>query len=106
MIAISKRYENDYVKEKVVPILKSEVFPIVQEHAEPVMNKVGGEIWQRASLWRFGWRIAFDKLPYSKQNLTEQEWDRFVREEVQPVLEENMDEFSWCSTKDRERRDE
>jgi hypothetical protein len=57
------------------------------------MNATGREIWYRASLWRFGWRFAYDRAPLPERNLTEREWQRFVEEEAMPVLEDHLDDW-------------
>jgi len=90
---IGGRYQAEMVERELVPLVKKEIFPIVRKHAEPVAQEVGGEIWQRVSLWKFGWRLAADKLPLIKKKRFEEEWQRFVNKEVVPILEKNSDEF-------------
>ena len=90
---IAKRYENELVRKKIVPLIQEEILPIVKRNAEPTLDEVGSEIWQRASLWRFGWRAAYDKLPLPKKELTRKEWDRFVEDEVVPILQAHVDDF-------------
>jgi hypothetical protein len=67
--------------------------PIVEKHATPVVEDIGAELWDRASLWRFGWRYAYDVLPLTNRNLVKAEWSRFVDEEAIPVVESHFDEF-------------
>ncbi len=87
------KYQREIVEKELVPLVRKEIWPIVRRHAEPTVNEVGREIWQRASLWRFGWRYAYDKTPLPRKDLAKQEWSRFLQEEVMPVLEDHTDEF-------------
>jgi hypothetical protein len=90
--SIAERYRQEVLKEKLLPMLRSEVLPIVREHGEPVAEKIGRELWDRASIWRFGWRFVYDKSPLPERELVKDEWDRFVREEAIPVFESHEDE--------------
>ena len=65
--------------------------PIVQKHGQPPAEEIGQEIWNRASLWRFGWRAVYDKTPFTDKDLVEKEWKRFVKQEAVPVIESKMD---------------
>ena len=53
--------------QELLPLVKSDVLPIVRQRAEPALREVGQELWQRVSLWRFGWRMAYDFLPCPKK---------------------------------------
>ncbi|MCH5376742.1 MAG: hypothetical protein JJ992_22480, partial [Planctomycetes bacterium] len=90
---IGDRYQQEIVQRELVPLVREEIWPIVRRHAEPTVNEVGQEMWQRASLWRFGWRYVYDKSPLPEKNLTRQEWQRFVNEDAIPVLENHIDDF-------------
>ncbi len=70
------------------------MLPIIRKHGEPVAREVGEELWQRASVWSFGWRIVYDKSPLPQKDLTNQEWTRFVNEEAIPVFEAHADEIA------------
>jgi hypothetical protein len=90
---IGARYQDTLVQKKLIPLIKHEVMPIVERHAEPVVEEIGSELWNRASLWRFGWRYAYDSLPLTNRGLVQQEWRRFVDQEAIPVFEEHLDEI-------------
>ncbi len=90
---ITERYKSDVVKQRLVPLVREEVFPVVREHAEPLAREIGRELWDRASLWRFGWRFVYDKSPLPDRNLVKQEWERFVEKEAIPVLQSHSDEM-------------
>jgi hypothetical protein len=87
------KYQREILERDIVPLVRAEVWPVVRRHAEPMAHEVGEEIWQRASLWRFGWRYAYDKLPLPQRDLTQQEWQRFVRQEAVPVLQSHTEDF-------------
>jgi hypothetical protein len=91
--AIGARYHQDIVEDELVPLVKQEIWPIVRRHGEPTANEVGSEIWQRVSLWRFGWRYVYDKSALPKKDLVDQEWQRFVEQEALPILQEHSDDF-------------
>ena len=67
---------------------------MVRTHGEPLAEDIGRALWQRASVFRFGWRIVYDKSPLvPKKDLTRQEWDRFVKQEAIPVFESRVDDI-------------
>ena len=67
--------------------------PIVRDHGEPVAEQIGRELWDRASIWRFGWRAVYDKSPLPRKDLVQDEWTRFVDDEAVPVFESHMDDI-------------
>jgi hypothetical protein len=93
IVKIAARYQEGFVEKRLVPLLKEEIWPIVERRSQPILNQVGSEIWQRASIWRFGWRLAYDKFPLTSSNLVQQEWTRFVKTEAMPVVENHADDF-------------
>ncbi|MCO6455119.1 MAG: hypothetical protein J5I93_07450 [Pirellulaceae bacterium] len=90
---LGSKYHREIVQRELLPLVKQEIWPIVVRHAEPTATEVGREIWQQASLWRFGWRYAYDISPLPEQRLTEREWQRFVREDATPILNSHIDDF-------------
>lgn len=87
------KYQREVVERELVPLVRNEIWPIVRRHAEPAATEVGREIWQRASVWRFAWRYAYDKLPLTDAQLLEKEFKRFVDEDAMPVLKDHTDDF-------------
>jgi antitoxin component HigA of HigAB toxin-antitoxin module len=87
------RYQRDAVAEDFVPLVRDEIWPIVRKHAEPLVREVGQEIWHRASLWRFGWRLAYDHSPLPARNLAQKEFERFVEDDATPVLRAHAEDF-------------
>ena len=91
--ALAARYQKEVVERELAPLLGEEVMPIIRQRAQPLLSSVGRELWERLSLWRFGWRFVYDRSPLPDQSLTEQEWDRFVKEDAMPVLATHTQEF-------------
>lgn len=89
---LGERYREAILQERLLPLVREEVMPIVRKHGEPVAQKIGRELWDSASLWRFGWRAVYDKTPLPDRDLLKREWDRFVEREVIPIFERHVDE--------------
>lgn len=90
---LGRRWNDEVVNQRLLPLARREIIPIVRTHGEPAAEQIGRELWDRASLWRFGWRAAYDKSPLPRRDLLQQEWDRFVEQEAMPVFEQHMDEI-------------
>lgn len=90
---LGERWEEKLVRQRLVPLVKTEVVPSIRTHAQPVAEEIGRELWDRASLWRFGWRAIYDRSPLPKRGLTRSEWERFVNEEAVPVFETHLEEI-------------
>jgi hypothetical protein len=90
---LASRYQSRVVEQEIVPLVRQEIWPVVQRRAEPLANEIGQEMFERASVWRFGWRVLYDKSFLPEKNLTQQEWNRFVREEAMPVLDRHRNDL-------------
>lgn len=91
---LAGRWNDEIIEQRLVPLAKQEIVPIVRRHAEPVAQEIGRELWERASLWSFTWRALYDKTPLPRKHLMKREWDRFVEQEAIPVLEDHADEIA------------
>lgn len=91
--ALGEKYQAEIIEKEIVPLVKTEIWPVVKQHGEPVVTQVGKEMWAKVSLWRFGWRLAYDKTRLPERNLTEKEWKRFLEEDAQPILESHIPDF-------------
>jgi hypothetical protein len=85
-VALGRRYQVEIVEQELIPLVNSEVWPIVQQELKPVIQEIGAEIWSEASVWRFGWRAVYDSLPFSRSDMTRQEFNRFVEETALPIV--------------------
>lgn len=91
--AAALRWNDELVHGRLIPMARREILPIVKKHGLPPAEKIGREIWDRASLFRFGWRAIYDKAPLPQKDLVREEWQRFVEQEAVPVMEKHMDEI-------------
>lgn len=91
--AISDRYEAEFFRSKLTPLLREQIWPIIQRESEPLANQIGQELWDQASLWRLTWRILYDASPLPDRDLTRKEFRRFVENHVLPTLESRLPEL-------------
>lgn len=91
---LAARYRDEIVRERIVPLVRDEVMPIVRQHGTEPAEKIGREIWNQASLWRFGWRAIYDQSPLPERELVASEWDRFVEKEITPIVEAHLDDIA------------
>lgn len=91
--AAAQRWNDELVQDRLIPMARREILPIVKQHGQKPAEEIGREIWDRASLFRFGWRAIYDKTPLPRKDLLREEWKRFVEEEAVPVLEKHMDDI-------------
>ncbi len=92
--AVAGRLNRDLVQGRLIPLAKEQLMPIVRRHAEAPAEAIGRELWDRASLWRFGWRAVYDSTPLPNKGLVREEWKRFVDEEATEVIESHLDELT------------
>ena len=90
---LGTRYRVEIVERELIPLLSDRIWPLVLKESQPLLEDVGKEIWGRASVWRFGWRALYDAAPLTNQNLTKQEFDRFVANDAAPVLRDHIPKF-------------
>jgi hypothetical protein len=88
--ALSKKWNKELIDKRLIPLARKEIMPIVRKHGQPPAERIGRELWDRASIWRFGWRAAYDKSPLPRRHLLQQEWDRFVEREAIPIFRRHM----------------
>ena len=90
---LANKWNNEIVDKRLIPLARREIMPIVREHGQGVAEEIGRELWDRASLWRFGWRALYDRTPLPRRDLVQREWERFAEEEAVPVMEAHMDDI-------------
>ncbi len=91
--AIAKEYQAEFIETELIPVLEKEVWPIVREETGPLVEVVGSEIWNQASVWRLTWRYLYDASPLPQHDLTRKEFDRFVDSKAIPILKKHVSEF-------------
>lgn len=90
---LGAKYQRDIVNQEIIPLVREEVLPIVRKRAQPLAEEIGKTLWDRVSIWGFGWRFLYDKSPLPRRDRVQKEWNRFVNEEVVPELESRSDEI-------------
>ena len=90
---IGERYQDELIQEEIVPLIQEQIWPIVSEESRPLANQVGQEIWSEVSMFRFGWRLIYDKTPLPEKKLTEKEFKRFVDQKALPIMESHIEDF-------------
>jgi hypothetical protein len=91
---VAARLNRDVFQDRLIPLAKEQILPIVKRHAGEPAEAIGRELWDRASLWRFGWRAVYDSTRIPNKSLVREEWQRFVDEEATEVVESHMDELT------------
>lgn len=92
--SISETWKDELIRQRLVPLAKDPILPIARRQLEPTLLKIGRELWDRASLWSFTWRMLYDSTPLPNKDLTREEWERFVAEEAVPVFEAHSEELA------------
>ncbi len=92
--SVASRLNRDVVQGRLIPLAKEQLLPIVKRHAEEPAEAIGRELWDRASIWRFGWRAVYDSTRIPNKSMVKEEWQRFVDEEATEVVESHMDELT------------
>ncbi len=90
---IGNKYQTELIEQELIPLIQREIWPLLQTETEPLATKIGQEIWQEVSVFRFGWRYLYDRSPLPDQNLSGQEFDRFVNEKALPILQAHFGDF-------------
>ena len=86
-------YEETFLRQRMAPLMRTELLPLVQEHGAPVARSIGQQLWERASVWRFGWRAVVDSVPLTDRDLVASEFDRYISREALPVVEAHSDQL-------------
>lgn len=90
---IGQRYQQQWIEQRIVPLIRDEIWPIVREEAEPLVNQLALEVWREVSLFRFAWRYIYDRSGIPDESLTRAELERFMRDKVAPIFESRLSEI-------------
>jgi hypothetical protein len=91
--AIIERHQRESWSPEFSALAGEVAWPIIRTKAQPVVDSMAGEIWQRVSVWRLGWHYLADKVGVPG-NALEKEWSRFVAEDALPIIESRMGELA------------
>lgn len=87
---LADRYQIELVEQELIPLIQDEIWPIIQAEITPLAMEIGQDVWQHASVWRFGWRAVYDSLPLTDQNLVQREFQRFLERHAVPIIESRL----------------
>ncbi len=90
---LGRKYQKDIVEEKITPLVKNEVWPIVQRHARPMAEEVGVELWSKLPKWGLAWRKGVDYVPFTSGTRTEKRLREYIDGEAMPVFENRAGDF-------------
>jgi hypothetical protein len=90
---IGAKYQRELIEAQLVPLLREEIWPIVQTEAEPLAMKIGQEIWREVSVFRFAWRYMYDRSVGPEASLTQRELTRFLEQKVAPIIESHFQDL-------------
>lgn len=92
--AITERYQSELIDKDVIPLVRREIWPIVQRRAGPTVAAIGNDLWQRVSVWGFTWRYLYDRTPLApRRTKFRREFERFVDREAVPILERHSEQI-------------
>ena len=84
-------YRKALGEEHALPLMVDEVWPIVQDEIGEPAQILGRALWDRAPLFDFAWRAAWDSVLSDGPEKVEAAWEDFLDDEAMPVLEEHED---------------
>jgi hypothetical protein len=90
---ILQKHRDTTFQKEMLPVLKEEAWPRVQERAKPLIEDIGEELWGRLPKWELGWRYVYGQLPFTDSEIMRRRWNRYMEEEAIPVLGEHTDDF-------------
>ncbi len=74
------RHREGVLKEKLVPVLQEVTLKLARERFDPLINEVGGELWDALPAWSIGWRYVWEKVPLTPADQARARFDAFVKE--------------------------
>ncbi len=86
----------DIIDRRLAPAAREHLWPVVQREAEPLLEKLMGEIGQRIPWWRIG-RMAVQDVFGGER--VQREVRRFIEEEVSDVVEAHSDDIQQAMQK-------
>ncbi len=93
LAAIGQRFQADVVEKEFAPLLQTELWPVIERRAQPVLDAISAEVWERLPLWSLTWRLVYGSLPRASRTPLRTEINRFWREETVPIIREHAQDF-------------
>jgi hypothetical protein len=96
---LSQKYRVELLERQLIPLMREEIWPIIQTESELLVSRIGEEVWKEISLFRFAWRYMYDRSVGPEVSLTNRELNRFVESKVVPILESHLNEILEVQTR-------
>jgi hypothetical protein len=86
------RHRDGVVREKLVPVLQDRCLTRATERFDPLVRKVGKEMWKALPVWSLGWKAVWQEVPYTNDDLVRRRFEKFLREDAGPILSRHSEE--------------
>jgi hypothetical protein len=91
--AIGRRLNEQMIEKEIKPLLKTELWPIIESRAQPAIEALMNELMRKAPVWGFTWRYLYQTLPLTSDRYLKDALARFWREDAIPILKAHSDDF-------------
>ncbi len=91
--AIGQNFHRESIQKELLPALEEVAWPILAKRSQPALDAVGKEILARLPVWGFTWRFLYQSLPLTADDYVKAEWQRFVDQDVLPILKSHTGDF-------------
>jgi len=90
---IGKRLNDEIVEKEFKPLIKTELWPIIERRTKPALQVLSSEILKKAPLWGFTWRYIYQSLPFTSDVHLKRKFEEFWTEDAVPILKAHADQF-------------
>ncbi len=90
---IGRRLNEEIVEREFKPLIRTELWPVIERRTKPALQALSSEILKRAPLWGITWRYLYQTLPFTSDSYLKETLEEFWREEAVSILKDHADEF-------------
>lgn len=91
---LAARVEKEIGRDRLLTFFESDIWPQLKTRLDPILDKIGDELWEKFPLWGLSWRIVYQSLPLTADDHFDRAWDRFLSKEVVPILKSHSKEVA------------
>jgi hypothetical protein len=91
--AIGRRLYSEIIDREFRPLVKTDLWPIIERRSRPTVEALTAELWSEVPLWSVTWRAAFQSLPLTSDRWVAEALERFWRNKAIPILQAHSDDF-------------